>query len=282
MCLLLNGQNPCYMAKVIQVADANGWIKLHRKVLDNPIVMKDTEHFAVWVYLLLKASHTEYPVIFGGQKMVLHPGQLITGRKKIASDIGISESKVFRILKTLKIEQQIEQQASNKNSLISIINWDEYQSGEQQTEQQVNNSRTASEQQVNTNKNIKNGEEDKEGKERIDYQSIADLFNSICVSYSSIRSLSEARKKAIKARLNTYSVKDFETLFKKAESSSFLKGNNDRNWTATFDWLIKDSNMAKVLDGNYDDRNGRGNSYGRNTKNSDEVQSKWGSIGIEL
>jgi hypothetical protein len=31
-----------------------------------------------------------------------------------------------------------------------------------------------------------------------------------------------------------------------------LKGGNDRNWSATFDWLIKDANMAKVLDGNYD------------------------------
>ncbi len=36
-----------------------------------------------------------------------------------------------------------------------------------------------------------------------------------------------------------------------AEESDFLKGKNDRNWSATFDWLIKDSNMAKVLDGNY-------------------------------
>ena len=36
-----------------------------------------------------------------------------------------------------------------------------------------------------------------------------------------------------------------------AEQSDFLKGKNDRNWSATFDWLIKDSNMAKVLDGNY-------------------------------
>lgn len=36
-----------------------------------------------------------------------------------------------------------------------------------------------------------------------------------------------------------------------AEESDFLKGKNDRNWSANFDWLIKDSNMAKVLDGNY-------------------------------
>ena len=71
---------------------------------------------------------------------------------------------------------------------------------------------------------------------------------------SKVKSLSNARKKAIKARLNSYNVDTFEELFKKAEKSDFLKGKNDRNWTATFDWLIKDSNMAKVLDGNYDNR----------------------------
>lgn len=93
--------------------------------------------------------------------------------------------------------------------------------------------------------------------ERIDYNGICSLFNEICVSYPSVRSLSEARKKAIKARLKTYSMDDFRTLFEKAEASSFLKGNNNRNWSATFDWLIKDSNMAKVLDGNYDNKTGK-------------------------
>lgn len=47
-------------------------------------------------------------------------------------------------------------------------------------------------------------------------------------------------------------------LFEKAEASDFLKGSNDRNWTATFDWLIKDANMAKVIDGNYDNRSHQG------------------------
>ena len=87
-------------------------------------------------------------------------------------------------------------------------------------------------------------------------QQIVGLFNSICKSFPSVRSLSEARKKAINARLNTYTFDDFKTLFENAESSAFLKGANNRNWTATFDWLIKDANMAKVLDGNYSDKQG--------------------------
>lgn len=105
-------------------------------------------------------------------------------------------------------------------------------------------------------------------RERVNYQRIADMYNETCVSFPRLKSMSDSRKKAIKARLNTYTEDDFKTLFEKAEASSFLKGDNNRNWTATFDWLIKDSNMAKVLDGNYD--KGQGQSKGRK-----EVVPNW-------
>lgn len=98
----------------------------------------------------------------------------------------------------------------------------------------------------------------------IPYDSVKAMYNEICGSYPRCISLSEQRKRAIKARFNSgYTLGDFENLFRKAEASSFLKGKNDRNWTATFDWMIKDANMAKVLDGNYDDKEGK------NGKNSD-------------
>lgn len=108
-------------------------------------------------------------------------------------------------------------------------------------------------------------EEEKE-RDKIDYKGIVAAFNSICVSFPSVKALSDARKKAIKARLNTYSIDDFKTLFEKAEASSFLKGKNSSNWSATFDWLIKDSNMAKVLDGNYDDKPVTCRQTGKSTK----------------
>lgn len=91
--------------------------------------------------------------------------------------------------------------------------------------------------------------------ESINYQQIADMYNDTCASFPRLTSISDSRKKAIKARFKTYSVDDFATLFQKAEDSEFLKGKNGRDWSATFDWLIKDANMAKVLDGNYDNKN---------------------------
>lgn len=97
--------------------------------------------------------------------------------------------------------------------------------------------------------------------EKTPYQLIADMFNDTCVSFPRITTLSNARKKAIKARYKQYSLDDFKRLFEKAEASDFLKGSNSRNWSANFDWMIKDTNMAKILDGNYD--KGRGDGYGR-------------------
>ena len=217
--------------------NAEGWIKLHRKLLDNPVTMKDTDHLAVWIYLLLNASHNEHPALFKGEKITLKPGQLITGRKSIALALHIDESKVERILKSLKSEQQIEQQTSNKNRLISITNWEFYQQSEQQSEQQVN-----------TNKNIKN---DKNERKDI-CQNILDLFNRICCSFGRVKNITKSRAEIIDNSLKTYSLDDFKKVFEKAEQSDFLKGNNSRSWSASFDWLIKEDNMAKVLEGKYD------------------------------
>jgi uncharacterized phage protein (TIGR02220 family) len=86
------------------------------------------------------------------------------------------------------------------------------------------------------------------------YEQIKNLYNEICKSLSKCTAMSEARKKCIRARFSSgYKMEDFKRLFEKAEASSFMRGANSRNWRASFDWLITDSNMAKVLDGNYDD-----------------------------
>lgn len=122
-----------------------GWIKIHRKMLENPIICKDSDYLSVWIYLLLNATHKEIPALFKGKKIMLQPGQLITGRKSIAKQLKISESKIYRVINEYKTEHQIEQQTSNKNSLITILNWNTYQQIEQQNEHQMNNKRTTTE-----------------------------------------------------------------------------------------------------------------------------------------
>jgi predicted phage replisome organizer len=98
-------------------------------------------------------------------------------------------------------------------------------------------------------------------------EQVGHLYSEICKSYPKLTKLSEKRKIAIKARLKTgFTIEDFKTLFEKAEASLFLKGKNKNNWTATFDWLICDSNMAKVLDGNYDNKK---------TEKEKQIEERW-------
>ena len=129
-------------------------------MLDNTVVCKDADYIAVWMYILLNATHTQQKKEFDGKIITLQPGQLITGRKAISEKVTTHESKVQRILKRFEIEQQIEQQTSPRHRLITILNWGEYQFNEQQAEQQLNNNRTTTEQQLNTNNKVENDNND--------------------------------------------------------------------------------------------------------------------------
>lgn len=138
-----------------------GYVRLYRKILDNPIIWKDSDHVAIWIYLLLNATHKEISVIFKGEKTILRPGQLIVGSKAIAEELNINYVKVHRVLNDFKIEKQIEKQASNKNSLITILNWEKYQSCEKQNEIQMKSSCNSDEIQMKnecntTEKQLKN------------------------------------------------------------------------------------------------------------------------------
>lgn len=89
--------------------------------------------------------------------------------------------------------------------------------------------------------------------EHCPYSQIVDLFNSIC-DLPKVTKITEQRKKAIKARWIEYKkdIEVFKTVFWKIKENLFLKGLNDRNWIATFDWIFKPSNFIKILEGNYD------------------------------
>lgn len=101
---------------------------------------------------------------------------------------------------------------------------------------------------------IKN-ENQVERAESIPYKEVQTLYNTTCSSLERCTRLSDARRKAIKARFSSgYKLEDFKRAFEIVASNQFLLGNNKKNWRASFDWIIKDSSMAKILDGYYEDR----------------------------
>lgn len=131
-----------------------GWIKLHRAIEEHPR-FKDAKWLQVWIKCLVLATHNPFKTVFNGKVVELQPGQFITSRKSLARETHMHESSIERILRTLEIEQQIEQQGGVASRLISITKWEEFQNGEQDDELPPNSERTPSEQRPNTNKNGK-------------------------------------------------------------------------------------------------------------------------------
>ena len=103
------------------------------------------------------------------------------------------------------------------------------------------------------NKNI-NKNNKKKSIKKIDHHQIIDLYNGICLSLPKVMKISDARKKTISARLNTYSLDELRKVFIMAEESDFLSGRSTANSWCSFDWLMKDGNIVKVLEGNYSNK----------------------------
>lgn len=135
-----------------------GWVKLYRKALDNPIVCKDAEHLAIWIYLLLSATHTPIERVFNGEKIILQPGQLIRCTATISSKLRVSNSKVNRVLKCFESDKQIERLTKRHGTLFTLLNWSDYQANEKPNEEQMEDQWKTNERPVETNKKLRSKE----------------------------------------------------------------------------------------------------------------------------
>ena len=113
----------------------------------------------------------------------------------------------------------------------------------------------------------------------INYERIQKLFNEKCISLPPIAKMTDKRKQSIMARVREYGIESIDTVIDNASKSKFMAGDNQRNWVATFDWIIKPSNYIKVLEGNYSDKGG--NQNGADTKDDQYDLEKHG-IGFSM
>ena len=100
----------------------------------------------------------------------------------------------------------------------------------------------------------------------LNYESIVDSFNRLCPSLPKVRALTENRRTLIQ-NADKLIGGDFETLFRKAEASDYLTGKIN-NWRADLDWILKDDNPLKILEGKYDNRV----NHGKQRKSSFEIE----------
>lgn len=140
-----------------------GWIKLHRKITKSS-VWTDPQRLKLWILILTKARHDAGTVTFNGREQHLNIGQCITGRVSLRDEMNqgvrpslkVNSSFIYRALKDFESLEMLNIKTTAQYSVITVLNWDEYQ----QSEQVTNSSRTANEQLTNTNKKGKKGKKE--------------------------------------------------------------------------------------------------------------------------
>lgn len=132
-----------------------GWVVLFRKILEWEWY-QDTHTLHLFVHLLLKVNHADSR----WQGIDVKRGQLITGRKKLAIETGMTEQSVRTSLAKLQHTGEIAVKPTSRFTIITLCKYDTYQSGEieinQPTNQQSTNNQPTINQRLTTNNNNNN------------------------------------------------------------------------------------------------------------------------------
>lgn len=135
--------------------ELNGYIKLYRKLIQwgwyQDHVVK-----SLFLHLLLTASFKD----FEWMGETCRAGQLITGRKRLAEELNFSERQIRTALEKLKSTGEVTTKTTNKYTIITVVNWEDYQCFEEKPTKTSANERPTSDQQATNErphrKNVKN------------------------------------------------------------------------------------------------------------------------------
>lgn len=129
----------------------NGFIVLHRKMLDWEWADEPLTGW-LWVTLLLMANHEDIK----WRGIVIKRGQFVTGLEELAHQTGLSIQQVRTRLDRLIECGCITKKSTNKNTLITICKYSDYQDLPKENNKQITNKQQTNNKQITTNNNENN------------------------------------------------------------------------------------------------------------------------------
>lgn len=105
-----------------------GWIKLHREIMDNDMWLeKPFARGQAWVDLLLLANHADKNAYVNGQLVTVLRGELVTSNATLCKRWGWSNTKVIAFLNELVESGSITKKTSHRYTLLNISNYAAFQ-----------------------------------------------------------------------------------------------------------------------------------------------------------
>lgn len=232
------------------MTESKGWLKLHRSIITSS-VFANSKLLKLWIWILCKAFTVPAKVTIGLQNVDVEKGQFVFGRFAAANELQMTNSTVYRYLKLLEKERMVVVKSNNKFSIVSVVNWCDYQDRKEKEEQQKNNKRTTNEQQMNTNKEYREYKELKNKDNKDNKEFVPPTIEEIN-SYITEKELSVDGDKF----LNYFTESGWVD----------SKGNKVKNWKLKI--LTWDGYKQRVV------KNGTSQQHSTTTENT----SKWGKL----
>lgn len=146
---------------------ANGWIKIHRSLL-NWEWWEDLNTSRVWITILLSVNHE--PKKWKG--MTVNEGELVTSYAALAKKCGLSVRSVRTSIEHLKSTNEVTCDSTSQHTVIKVVKWAEFQEYETSTgtpsdtqaDKRPTSDRQTTDKRPTTNKNYKNEKNDKNEK----------------------------------------------------------------------------------------------------------------------
>lgn len=142
-----------------------GWIKLYRDLLHKPIWTESTpEQKTILITLILMVNHQEKQWEWQGEPYNVTAGQVITSLESIVEKCGkgISIQNVRTAIKRFEKFGFLTNDSTNKNRLITINNWEDYQNNGDGLTSRLTGGQQSINNRLTTNKNDKKLKNDKE------------------------------------------------------------------------------------------------------------------------
>ena len=104
----------------------NGWIKLHRQIVDNWI-WEDPAKLKAWLDILLMVNHEDKKILVNGQLVTIKRGEKLTSIIKLAERWKWSKRRVMRFLDLLEDDEMCTTKRTTNGTTIKVVNYADYQ-----------------------------------------------------------------------------------------------------------------------------------------------------------
>ncbi len=237
----------------------NEYIKLNRKIIGWEWYLNINVK-TLFIHCLLKANWKDGR--FEGKEV--KRGSFVTSLEKLSKETGLSVRQVRTALDKLFLTGELTSKAFSKYRIITVSNYEQYQTIDKQTDNQLTSKRQASDKQVTTieeDKKIRTKELKKELSNdnsiscQTHHKRVVDKWNTLKeYGVQTIRSITpnSNRERSLKARLKEFGEDSFDEIIEHFKKSKFLQG-KATNFKPGFDWVITPTYYSAILEGKYDD-----------------------------